>query len=548
MIRSSSPEIQFFFQPFSALEFNPARPVMCVVFEGQHDTILANSFPEVEGLRVMLDNVRDRGEETVSLFGAQRQSQPVTLGVIYIRQSWRRRRGKTEMEVDSINFYRELFVQTRLAADRIRAVGLEDLVVVLPSRFRPENIRNDRRQEQRLERFAATMAEAVTYANFTLDEKVSDAPKKLKSVSFTHFGEEDREITNFFNRAISEGQALGEATGRVRQLTVLPSNLKLGPQFFSRAVGVTPRAKTTKAKTWHRLTGHSFSSCTKISYLYGKEALERFGLGLIHGVAKGSAREPYFLKLHYKPVTSRQKKVKRVVIVGKGIVFDTGGTNIKYDEHLNRMNYDMAGAAMAIQAVKMADQVGLPVEVIALAPILENANGPEAVRTGDVLTAYDGKTVEIVDTDCEGRLVLGDGVAYSERRLNPDATVTIGTLGDMTGMGPDLLRIGIGNDKLWKKVVRAENRSAEKMTLLPSLSHLNEVYNEHQGSVSDLVNWPGGYYDSSPFIFIYHFFNSDHPEWVFMDPSALFEANAENYGAGPGFGLKFIWYLLKQYA
>jgi hypothetical protein len=119
----------------------------------------------------------------------------------------------------------------------------------------------------------------------------------------------------------------------------------------------------------------------------------------------------------------------------------------------------------------------------------------------------------------------------------------------MSGVGPDLLKVGFGNTRIRRKIARAEGLSLEKAFVLPSIDHLNEVDNEHLGSVSDLVNWPkAGYCDTAAFIFVYNFFNQERPEWAFIDPSILFESDADEYGVGPGFGLKFAWYLLKQYA
>lgn len=544
-----SPAIRFFFQPVSAVEYKTNTPVLCVVFESQTDVLLANKFPEVEKMRGMLDKVRDRGDETVVLFGGSRDGKNIPLGIVYVRQPWRRRRGQAAWDIDSVNFYRELWERAALAAKRVRGAGYTELVLVLPSQFQPKNIRNDRLQERRLQKFVRTVTEAIVYANHSLDELVSDAPPLIKGVTLTYFGEEDREVNNFFQRSIGEGQAIGEETGLVRQLTLLPSNLKHPLQFVARATGATPKPRTARSKAWRPLRVHHFSSRTKISYIYGKEGLERFGFGLIHAVGKGSAYEPILLKICYRPFTDRQKPVKKVVLVGKGVTFDTGGTNQKDDDNLERMQYDMGGAAIAIRMIKLAEKLNLPVELTALVPVVENANGPNSIRSEDVVKAYDGKTVEIVNTDCEGRLILADAVAYAERHLKADCTITVGTLGASIDLAPDIVRIGFGNNKLIRKILRAENMSAEKVSLLPSIDHLNEVYNEHQGDVSDILNLPAaGYYESSPFVFLYHFFSEERPQWVFVDPSALFESDADNYGAGPGFGLKFIWYLIKQYA
>lgn len=544
------PDIQFYFQTFSLLEYRSNLPVLCFALENQADLIMSKVFPEVEMARTMIDKAREKNDETVSLFGAVRDGQSIPLGIIYLRQPWRRRRGRTTMDIDSINFYREVYGRTVYATNRVRAAGYTEFVIVLPSQFRPENIKNDRRMGQRLGRFVRTVTEAVVYANHAMDQMITDAPRQITGVTLTHLGQDDREVGNFFQRSISEGQLLGEATGLVRQLTLMPSNLKQPNQFVALATGVKNfKPRTAKSKAWHALTGHGFSSRVKISYLYGKEGIARFGLGLMAGVSRGSATEPVFLKIRYRPKSNRQKAFRRIVVIGKGIIFDTGGTSAKDPDSLERMHYDPAGAAMAIALVKLADSSDLPVEVVALVPIMENTNGPHAIRPHDILTAYDGKTVEVIDTDAEGRLITADAVAYSERRLRKDCTITIGTLGDMSDIGPDLMKIGFGNAKIRRKLTRAETSSMEKAAFLPSIDHLNEVDNEHLGEFSDLVNWPkAGYYDTSAFIFIYNFFSVDRPEWAFVDPSTVFESDADEYGAGPGFGLKFVWYIMKQYA
>lgn len=548
-IPNKPPGIEFFFQSFSALEYKENTPVLCVVFESQPDVILSNEFPEVEKMREMFDRVRDRGDETVSIFGGQRDDTTIPLGTIYIRRPWRRRRKQAVWDIDSINFYCELRERTILATNRVRGSGYTEFVIVLPSRFRSENLKNDKQQEQRLQKFVRSITEAVVYANHSLDEFVSDAPPLIKSVTLIYFGEEDRNVNNFFQRSIAEGRAIGEATGYVRQLTLLPANFKSPLQFVSRSTGMTLKPKTSRSKSWRFIKGHSFSSNTKISYLYGKEGIEQFGLGLIHAVGKGSMHHPMFLKIHYRPPTERQKSVRKVVLIGKGIVFDTGGTNAKDALGLKKMHYDMSGAAVVVGVMKLAETTSLPVELIALVPLAENANGPESTRPEDVVKAYNGTTVEITDTDAEGRLVIADAVAYSERHLKPDCTITIGTLSTMSDFAPDILKVGFGSNKLCKKIWRAENDSTEKVLLLPSIEHLNKVDDEHLGEKSDLLNWPAGnYYHVSPFVFIYNFLAYEKPEWVFVDPSVLFEPDADNDGAGPGFGLKFIWYLVKQYA
>ncbi len=543
-----SKEIDFYFQPFSGLEFQSDTPILCLVFENQPDMILTKVFPEIEATRSRLDQVNLRGNETVTIFNVFRNETIIPLAIIYIRQPWRRQRGKNQWNIDSINFYREVSERVSYAVHQLKSMKYTKAVFILPSRFQPANIRRDRLQEQRLEKFIRTITEAITAANYQFDEFKKNKNPDLETVTLTFFGTGDREVDGFFRRSINEGKILGKALEYVQRLVMLPPNAKYPARFVEEATGTSLNFKTAASKTWHGVKGHAFSSRTKITYLYGTEGIEKFGLGLIAGVGQGSVHQPVFLKAHYKPKNSRQKTVRKVVIVGKGVTFDTGGINLKLGSDLNRMHYDMASAATALGIIKLADSMNLPVEIIALMPLVENSIGPQALKPHDIIKAYDGRTVEIIDTDAEGRLIMADSIAYAEKNLKADCTITIGTLCNANDFGPDLMKVVVGNDRLKKRVTKAEWLSAEKMMLLPRVEHFNWVDNEHVGNVSDLVGEPAGiYYHVASFVFLYNFFMFQEPEWVFVDISAVFESDAADYGAGPGFGLKFVWYLTKQF-
>ncbi|MDP3965282.1 MAG: hypothetical protein Q8Q13_00595 [bacterium] len=542
-------EVKFYFQPFSELQYQEDTPILLLVFENQPDLILTNSFPEIEAMRARMDAMRVRRNETVSFFSAAREDKMIPLGMVYIQQPWRRLRHKATWNIDSLNFYREVWERVFFAVRQVREMKRTNIVIVLPSQFRPENIKNDRRQENRLEKFVRTVTEAIVYANHTIEEFIKDKAPFIESATLTYFGEGKREVDNFFQRAIGEGSALGESTGYVRRLTLLPPNLKYPLEFVRLATGVAPEPEDARSAKWQNLSHHFFSPKVKVSYLYGTKEIEEFGLGLVATVGKGSAHEPVFLKVHYRPTTNRQKPVRRIVIIGKGVTFDTGGANLKTDGSMERMHLDMAGGATALGLVKLAADLNLSVEIIALVPLVENMIGPHGMRPGDIATAFDGKTVEIIDTDGEGRLILYDAIAYAERHLNADCTITIATLCDIQDLGPDLLKVVVGNDKLRGKVLHAEEVSAEKAFLFPRLEHFNEVDNEHIGDITDLLGEPSGvYYQVSSFVFLSNAFVHEKPEWIFVDISAVFESDADNYGCGPGFGLRFIWNILKQYA
>ena len=541
--------LEFYFQPFAALEYQPDTPILSIVFEDQPDLILTKAFPEVEATRLRFDMLDRYGDETVTIFNVERNKRIIPLAIIYVRNPWRRKRNVKEWNVDSINFYREVWERIFFASSQLRALKYTKAVFVLPSRFQPDNIKRDRLQERRLEKFVRTMAEAVTVANHSFDEFKKKKNPRLETVTLTFFGEGGREVNDFFRRSVGEGQAIGDAVGYTRRLIMLPPNQKYPTRYVEEAMGVKLRTPADTNKAWHKLSGHALSSRTKVSYLYGRKGIERFGLGLVAAVGQGSAHQPVFLKTHYRPKTDRQKTIKKIVIIGKGVTYDTGGLSLKSNDDQKKIHYDMAGAATAIGVLKLAGAMNLPVEIIVLTPLVENAIGHDATRRHDIVRAYNGKTVEIIDPDAEGRLIMADAIAYAERHLRADCTISVSTLSAMDDFGPDLLKVGLGNNRMEKRAKRAEWDSCEKMLLLPRIEHLNWVDNEHVGDVSDLLQEPVGvYYQTAPFTFLSDFFVHAEPEWVFVDLGTVFEDDADDYGAGPGFGLKFVWNLVKQFA
>jgi leucyl aminopeptidase len=163
-------------------------------------------------------------------------------------------------------------------------------------------------------------------------------------------------------------------------------------------------------------------------------------MGAILGMARGSAEESQFIIMEYwgtgKPpagLTSRQKKVTQsdyvspLVLIGKGVTFDTGGLNIKPGDHMYEMHMDMSGGAAVIHAVALAAKLKIKANVVALIPAIENAPASGAVRPGDILKSLSGKTIEVVNTDAEGRVILADAITYA-KRYNPSAVVDVATL------------------------------------------------------------------------------------------------------------------------
>lgn len=156
----------------------------------------------------------------------------------------------------------------------------------------------------------------------------------------------------------------------------------------------------------------------------GRKEMKKLGMGAVLGIAKGSVEEPQFIVMEYWGASKSQKPT---VLIGKGVTFDTGGLNIKPGDHMYEMHMDMSGGAAVIHAVALAAKLGVKANVVGLVPAVENNPGGGAVRPGDILKSLSGKTIEVLNTDAEGRVILADAITYA-KRYNPKLVVDVATL------------------------------------------------------------------------------------------------------------------------
>ncbi len=203
--------------------------------------------------------------------------------------------------------------------------------------------------------------------------------------------------------------AVAGAGWQSRLLASVPSNIKTPDWLAEQAVAAAEAAGL------------------KATVLDEKQLAER-GFGGVVGVGQGAAVPPRFVQIDYKPPKSGSRKARHVVLVGKGITFDSGGLSIKPGQSMVTMKRDMTGAAVVAAVMAALPDVDCPVRVTGLLPIAENAVSGTSMRPGDVITQYGGRTTEVTNTDAEGRLVLADGLAYAVDKLDPDVLVDIATL------------------------------------------------------------------------------------------------------------------------
>lgn len=235
--------------------------------------------------------------------------------------------------------------------------------------------------------------------------------------------------------------------------------------------------------------------------VWSQEAIEKAGMGGLLGVNRGSVDKPSFTEMEYCPEKPINKKP--IVLVGKGVVFDAGGMNIKTGNYMDDMKTDMAGAALAMGIIRSVAFLKLPIHLYALLPATDNRLNGNALVCGDVITMYDGTTVEVVNTDAEGRLLLADAVAYASRKLKPELIVSMATL---TGAASRALGSqGIAAmqedaDKYVPALMKAGDYTHERLCFFPMWKEYEEELKSQVADLKNCGNGPAGMVSAAKFV------------------------------------------------
>jgi leucyl aminopeptidase len=273
-------------------------------------------------------------------------------------------------------------------------------------------------------------------------------------------------------------------------------------------------------------------------------------LGGLLGVARGSAEPPRLLRATYEPANPVEVggRVPHVVLVGKGITFDSGGLSLKTAGGMETMKTDMSGAAAVLAALSACRDLGVRIRVTAVAPVTENMPGSRAIKPGDVLTIRNGNTIEVLNTDAEGRLVLADGLSLAAE-LQPDAIIDLATLTGacVVALGTSVAGLFGNNDDLNGRVGAASARAGEPTWPLP----MPEAYKKHiESEIADMKNiGKAGQAGAIAAALLLARFVDDVP-WVHLDiagPARSDEDDGVNTKGGTGFGVRTLLELLDSY-
>lgn len=299
-----------------------------------------------------------------------------------------------------------------------------------------------------------------------LKSKVEERKVRLRKVTLGIISGARKDVAAA-EEALQQGLAIAEGMSVAKDLGNLAPNICTPTYLAEQAASI--------AKTYQ----------LKATILEQKD-MEKLGMGALLAVARGSRQPPKLIVLEY---WGRNKKEKPVVLVGKGVTFDTGGISLKPAAEMDEMKYDMCGAASVLGTVTTVAKLGLAINMIGIIPATENMPGGNATKPGDVVTSMSGQTVEILNTDAEGRLILCDALSYAER-YEPEAVVDIATLTGACVIALGHVASGLlsNDDDLAEELLQAAGRASDRAWRLP----LWDDYQEQlKSNFADMANIGG---------------------------------------------------------
>ena len=377
-------------------------------------------------------------------------------------------------------------------------------------------------QGKTAEDWGRALTEGAVMGNYRLDDFKSDARKTSLKKVIVH-GLAD------FKRGAKSGEMTGGGNVFARRLQDTPAN-KMRPQ------DLVSEARKIAAK----------SPRLSVSVL-DEKAMKKLGMGALLAVSQGSSEPAYLIHLIYKP---KKKAKRKVCLVGKGLTFDSGGISIKPSARMDEMKYDMSGGAAVLGTFEALAGLDREVEVHGLVPTSENMLDAGAIKPGDLVTAYNGLTIEVLNTDAEGRLILADALSYAEKKIKPDAMIDLATLtGAMVvALGHEITGAMGSDDSLIADLVKSGEATGEAVWPMPITDFHKEDMKGQVGDLKNIGSPSTGAGSCTAGAFLSHFVG-DVP-WVHLDiAGTAWGATDRDYqgGAhGTGVGVRLLLDFLKR--
>ena len=274
--------------------------------------------------------------------------------------------------------------------------------------------------------------------------------------------------------------------------------------------------------------------------VYNEKKLKNLGCNSLLGVGQGSIRGSYLVTIEWK---GNKSKSKPLAFVGKGVCFDTGGISLKPAKFMEDMTYDMAGSAVVVGLMKNFALRKAKINAVGVVGLVENMPGSNAQRPGDIVKSYSGKTIEVLNTDAEGRLVLADALTYTEKKFKPELIVDLATL---TGaiivcLGSEYAGLFSNSDKLSKQIFEAGEKVEEKVWRLPLHKNYDKLLDSKNADMQN-INYVGGAGSTTAAQFLQRFIINKTP-WAHLDIAGMAfskYAGALNSVGATGYGVRLL--------
>jgi len=281
---------------------------------------------------------------------------------------------------------------------------------------------------------------------------------------------------------------------------------------------------------------------------YGEKELKKLGLNALLGVGLGSDNETYLVTIEWNGKKNSLKNP--LAFVGKGVCFDTGGISLKPARFMEEMKYDMAGSAVVVGLLKSLALRKAKVNAVGVVGLVENMPGSSAQRPGDIVKSYSGKTIEVLNTDAEGRLVLADALSFTEKKYKPKFIIDLATLTGaiIVGLGEEYAGLFSNNDELSKNIFESSENVNEKVWRLPLHKNYDKLMDSTIADVQN-INYSGGAGSITAAQFLQRFILNKTP-WAHLDIAGMaFSKKAANLnpGGATGFGVRLLNNLIKEH-
>jgi len=280
--------------------------------------------------------------------------------------------------------------------------------------------------------------------------------------------------------------------------------------------------------------------------IYNEREMKKMGMGALLGVGQGSTRQSYLVTMEWNGIN---KKNKPLAFVGKGVCFDTGGISLKPAKFMEDMTYDMAGSAVVVGLMKNLALRKAKVNAVGVVGLVENMPDGNAQRPGDIVKSYSGQTIEVLNTDAEGRLVLADAITFTEKKFKPKFIIDLATLTGaiIVALGSEYAGLFSNDDKLSKQIYDAGEKVGEKVWRMPLNKNYDKLIESKKADMQN-INYVGGAGSTTAAQFLQRFILDKTP-WAHLDIAGMAFSKyggALNSGGATGYGVRLLNQLIED--